>query len=439
MGVVLYMKIKRLLSLALLLATVFCFAFTPAKTVKASAAVVDIVRISGYQYTLNEILSAAGAGSSTSKTVKYRLSQLPDGTAVSETDSQYKEAAFITADSTVEFLREGVYTFEVYTSSQVLENTFKVETKAYDSIDESSMRYVMDSAKITAVKDAINAQAQKLSVKDSFSFTDSALITALDGVIKSDYFAYSSLTKNYFYLAPGAESYTSTTSSSFKLSSAGTYSIYVLVKDEFKNSMTTTDLVIGENGWYADDGNGNPTGDVIVPIFTFNVEKITAPEITVATSESGFLNLEYYVKAFTVSSDDYDAEYTLYYCEKEYDKDDESFANDDAYINAVKNDATTVDVTEELFNEDKLSFTPNKKGYYYVLIRAVDSANMGEEAMSRSISVQREFTTVKVENEFFKNNVISVVFLSISLVCAIALVCLICIKPKEVDVDIETK
>ena len=435
------MKSKRILTLAILMLAVVLIGFFPkqANIAKADVVTSDIDKIAGYSYDLSYILKDAGFETTNGKTVKYRLSQLSDGTAVTEGDTNVKGSSFETAGSTIEFKREGVYSFDVYTGETTLEASFKVTVVSSDSIDETSISYNTNADLIGAVQTAVDDHAKTLKVGDSFSFTNAGVMTALEKVVVSKYFPYSALTKNYYYSNSQSSSYTNTTSSKFTVSKAGTYSFYVLVTDECNNKVTTDDLVEGPGGWYAKDSDGNRVGDVIIPIYTFTVEEITAPVITVAASEAGFLNLEYTVNSFTIDAEDYQSEYTLYYSEELFDKDDESYENDTAYMNAVLAHSTTVDVTDELFDKDEVSFTPDKKGYYYVLVRAVDSANMSEQAMSRAISVQREYTTVSIEREFVKNNLVSVISLSVALLCLVGLIVLILIKPKDYNVELEVK
>ena len=59
--------------------------------------------------------------------------------------------------------------------------------------------------------------------------------------------------------------------------------------------------------------------------------------------------------------------------------------------------------------------------------------------MSRAISVQREYTTVSIEREFVKNNLVSVISLSVALLCLVGLIVLILIKPKDYNVELEVK
>lgn len=435
------MKSRKFLTLAIVfMLALTCVMFMPKNTNFAQAKMKVAEKIAGYSYDLSYIAKESGVESISGKTLKYRLIQLLDGTDVAENDETYGDfAKFTTCGTTIEFTKHGVYTFEVYNNQTDLEGSFKVKVVPSSIIDETSLFYNVDSELINAVNTACSDQAKDLKVEDSFSFTNAGVMTALEKIAGSTYFPYSALTKNYYYSTPQSSSYTNTTSSKFTIDKPGTYSFYVLVSDECNNKTSTKDLIEGPGGWYKKDDDGNRIGDIVIPIFTFEVTKISAPVITVAASEAGFLNLEYTVDSFTIDADDYKAEYTLYYSEREFDKDDESFADDNAYIKAVTEDPTTKNVTEELFDKTDKSFTPNKKGYYYVLVRAVDSANMSEQAMSRAISVQREFTTVTVEREFVKNNLVSVIALSVAVVCIIGLIALVCIKPKDYSVELEVK
>ena len=63
---------------------------------------------------------------------------------------------------------------------------------------------------------------------------------------------------------------------------------------------------------------------------------------------------------------------------------------------------------------------------------------MEDNVISKPIDCTKQFTRVKQEKEFFKYNTTSIIFLSISAACFIAIIVLLCIKPKE-EVKLETK
>ena len=429
------MKSKRVFSLAILMLAVFCLFLVPNAVGSAGAAVVTTNKVVGHKYDLEYILEDAGVskidGQNTfagGRTVKFKL----------ESDSEFKDAT-----STIEFTSVGTYKFETYKTGETgVEYSFDVNVVKTEAITAQSLGYKFTPEQISSYNEKIQTvltpeagDGSALKVGDDFS------APLLEGLVYSEYFEFSDLSATVYYSTPQSESFSSA-SKKFELSLPGSYSYYVLFSDPANNKMSVEDLVLGNGGWYEKDADGNPKDDkVIVPIFTFNLEKTSAPKISVLTSEQGFLNLQYSIDCFTITAANYEAEYTLYYSENEYDKDSSEYATDTDYIKAVKSDSTLVDVTEALLDRSDLTFTPDKKGYYYVLVRAVDDANGSETAMSRAISVQKEYTKVVKEKTqtFIKENVISVVFLSISLVSFIAFIIVICIKPKEKSVELEVK
>ncbi|MBP5176955.1 MAG: hypothetical protein ILP02_00045, partial [Clostridia bacterium] len=210
----------------------------------------------------------------------------------------------------------------------------------------------------------------------------------------------------------------------------GKNSFYVLFEDAFGNAMTTDTLVIGEDGWYktVDNDGKTATGDVVIPVFTFEVSTVKAPEVSVKASDNAYVGLSYEIKAFNIVSDDYNTVYKLYFSETFFDKDSDTYANDGEYMAAVT--AVAKDVTDTL-NTSSLTFTPDKSGYYYAQVKVVDGYNNEEVAMSRAIACKGEAKYVQPDPEFLRNNVTSIVFLSIAGVCFVAIIVLLLVKPKE--------
>ena len=400
----------------------------------------NFTRISGVSYSLNDVLTSFGLDKLENKnyvtdgrTVKYRLARRSDNTVVTEDDEE-AEAAFTTLESTVEFKNIGVYKFEVYKGeddNMTLEGIFNVTvtknvTPADPDYNKTSVTY---QGEFYDYIDEIATASENLITGDSFT------VPSLEGYVSSPDFAYSTLQKKVYYCAPDSSSYTqgstvTTSDASFEVNKLGTYTYYVLFADVFGNEMTTDTLVLGEGGWYkTEDNEGKtPVGEVVIPVFSFTVATVKAPEISVKASDNAYLGLNYEVKAFNIVSDNYNTVYKLYYSETNYDKDSDAYATDADYIQAVL--AGSEDITDEL-NTGSLTFTPDKKGYYYVQVQVIDEYNNEDVAMSRAIACLGEAKSVNVEKEFFKYNVTSIVFLSIAGACFIAIIVLLLIKPKE--------
>ena len=196
----------------------------------------------------------------------------------------------------------------------------------------------------------------------------------------------------------------------------------------------------GTKGFYETDDDGNAIGNLVVPVFTFEVSSNAAPVVTVKASENAYVGLSYDANRFNVTTENCTKQYKLYYSEKYFDKDDSAYSSVQEYIAAVLADPTTKEVTDDLLNASNQTFTPDKTGNYYVWLKATDEYNLSTTSMSRAIRCYGVKETVQRESEFFKNNVVSIVFLGIALLCLIGIILLLVIKPKQpVTVETETE
>ena len=226
-------------------------------------------------------------------TVKYKLTRNEAGTAVQE-DDDYAEAKETEADGTLEFKNVGTYTVNVYTGTgdeAVFEKSFVVTVaKNVEPVDEdynkTSIKYKTNLGSYT---NKVQQAADGLITGDSFE------VPSLENYIISKDFAYSTIQKKVYYCAPDATSYTqgstvTTSEASFTVDKLGTYTYYVLFADVFGNEMKTENLVLGQGGWYktVDNDGETQTGSVVIPVFSFTVGSVKAPEISVKVSENAY-------------------------------------------------------------------------------------------------------------------------------------------------------
>ena len=444
------MKIKRFLSFALTIClAVAVFAAFSGRTAKVSADYVTYYKLAGYEYELEYLLKDAGLTKAEGKesytadrTVKYRL--IKDGdTEIAADTEEYPESTEITASSTVKFKRAGAtYLFTVIGADELVERSFYVKTQI--DFDEANISFVADtSAYSAAVKDYVKDK----KTGDSFKFSELENTASVSTITNSPYFDITKTKTIVHYYAPGSSSATtasgaSISSVSFTLSKAGTYAFYFTFTDSLNNTTSVDDLVLGDGGFWTDEDEDGEidyeTDHLTVPVFSFDVVNVSNPEIVVGSSPEAFLDLEYSVKCFTITATDYSKQYKLYFIPEDkngkYDKDSAEFDiennGDAAYIAAVKGNAALEDVTD-ILDESAMTFTPTKKGYYYVLLTVYNNSGYSETVMSRAIACTKEYTTIEPEKQFFKYNTTSIVFLSISAVSFIAIIVLLFIKPKE--------
>lgn len=416
------MKSKKVLSFALIMVAVLCFAFIPNTSAMQNASAEEIVltKIVGYNYNRKDILDEAGV-SAEGHYIEYRYSNYADGAVVGENDLDSKGVkyeGFKQASSTIEFTAIGTYLFQVKATDEngVVESSFKVETKPL-SID-GSVKYDLSATSLQSYKESINKVVSEANENKGLKVGDSFTLPKADELIKSDFFPYSALRKTIYYCASNATTYTSTTSDSFKVNTLGQYSFYIIPSDPCQIGLSTEDLAVGPKGWYKTDDDGKRLeGDenLVIPIFTFNVGTVSLPSVSVETVEVGFIGLDYDIDCFNINATNYDVKYSLYY------------TNDgnqvvDSYEKAI---ALTEITDTEIFDASGKKFSPKETGYYYVTVRLVDGNNNEVKEVSGKISVLGEFASVELENEYVRNNWLSIVFLCISLACLIAIIVII--------------
>ena len=449
------MKIKRLLSVV----TVFCIAmaamlFAMPRSNAVVLAVGESEKLFGYEYTVEYLMKDLGLDVDGDATIKYSLVyDYAAGADVTAADSAvYSEAEEKTVeyDSSIKFLRADCrYKFDVTDKDN---NNTVCYVKTFADFDDVAITYAND---LSSFKTALNNYAATLKTGDSFRFSE--IEASLEDVISCPHFDIDKLNVVANYYSPDSDSPLRTSGTGlsslyFTVTRNGVYSFYFTFTDSLNNSTSIDELVLGNGGYYTDangDGEYDSAIDVelVVPVFTFSVNYISTPEVIVGASENAFLDLEYEVESLTITASNYTARYKLYFIPEdkngEYDKDD--YATDAEYIQAVLANSAIIDVTDEIFDDQYLTFTPTidedlgiGKGYYYVLVGVYDNNGYSDEAMTRAIACLEEYKEVVPEKQFFKYNVTSIVFLSISAASFIAILVLIFIKPKKEN-ELEVK
>lgn len=437
---------KRNLVLATI--TTFClslllaiFAVNP---VSVNAGTASIDKVAGYKsYALSYLVKDAGFTAESDYTYKI------GGVAVAKpaddaAKTAQSEAGFYTSDGkSVMFLAKKSYTLEVCDGETVV-HTITVNTDGTPADDELKYDYATED--LTAYNEAIasatkiteDGQTRDIAVEDNFK------VPSVASLVKDAYYDVDDLKGTLYYAAPGSTSYSSKSISDidnveFKVTKVGDYKYYVLLKNDFV-SLNTEDLVEENDGWYAKDDDGNAKGSVIIPIFTFSVKESAAPRITVGHNEIAYKNIEYTVNCFTVVATDPSYYYTLYYTAKKDAVPAGSALDEDTLTDLGLKEVTEENGFEEenLFNSSSKSFTPVEGGYYYVVLHVIGHGNEHAYAISDQIDANNEVSKVKYETEFFKNNWVSVVLLSVAVLCFVAIIVILCYKPKE-TVGLSTK
>lgn len=436
---------KRNLVLATI--TTFCLslllAIFASSPVLANADTKTIYKVAGHKsYTLSYLIEDAGYEyhSDMSVTIGGVSVVKPSDDGVSA-ESQ-AQAGFKTTDgSSVIFLAEKEYTLVVTHDDDTFEIIVNTSGKPADDDLYYNLAKRANYEKLveSATKITEDEEVRDIRIDDTYS------VPCIADLIVDKYFDVENLTGTLYYATPGSTSYSSKSISdidsvSFTVTKVGDYKFYLLLKNAFV-SITTEDLVECSDGWYTKDDDGEATGKVIVPIFTFHVGEAVEPKITVGHNELAYLNLEYTLNCFTVVGNEPSSYYTLYHSATKIDVPANTDLADQEALEALG----LTEVTEEngftennLFNSGSTSFIPEESGYYYVVLHVVDEGNEHAYAISEVIDATNELRQVKYETQFFKNNWVSILLLSVAVLCFVAIIIILCYKPKE-KVGLTTK
>lgn len=414
------------------------------------AATVTLNKTNAYTYKMEYLANEAGDSMYNDKTT-VKVNGVEFAKTTSDLIEAHKTAGFYAADSkSIEFLKNDTYTITLHRDEVEADNpaseynfNFAVNTTAKPVLWED-LKYDYDTEALNAYKTEVEEATQKDGV--AIKVDDDYEVPCITSLLSDKYFDVESLSGTLYYAVPGS-SYTSKSISDldnvkFEVSKIGVYKFYILVENDFAE-MTTEDLIEDVGGWYKTNDEGEKLDDnVVVPVFSFEVTSSTAPKISVGNSEKAYIGLKYTVKSFTIVASDYETDYTLYYSENELTA--EQIGDD--YSKATLLTKGLTEVTKEneftdanLFDEATKSFTPEKKGFYYVVCHVKDFANEDATLICNAINAQSELKQVKYEKEFFKYNWLSIVLLSIAVICFVAILLLLFVKPKENNANVTKK
>lgn len=417
-------------------------------------------------------------------TVLYKTYNMLSG--IKENKLEYKKAGetddkYVSAESAslIKFYSLGDVVVKVTAlTGEGKEVTFTHNLTVVDmnSVADDSIRYEITRAQYDKIKDSIqdkivDSEGYYLAIGDNFYYPD------VKDYIVSDYFDSDECNYKVYY-ANGASSsdYTSTSSKYFEITQSGKYVYFVLptdaigkgytYDDDFKEKYNYYDegqVVLGTTcemaGFYRvdrdEDDEVTAVYELVIPAFTFSIDNNAKPKITIVMDDTGVIGTEYKVTSITVgTSNTKKTEYKLYFMSKSdrawyeenkgkafdkdsFDTDADYVAEFDALIAGMEINGKTVklveitDESDEEFDSSNLTFTPKNKGAYYVKCTVTADNESSDSAVTYAIVVNKKASTNTYEKEFMKYNWKSFVYLGISLVSAIGIVCLIFIKPKK--------
>lgn len=388
--------------------------------------------------------------------------------AYKDAKTDYSEAAaatfsFNASKDIVSVIFKQTGNFEISVKVKDKEENYLIKYNVTDDYHAVKLGFDTRADRISAYKTAVINALKDDNAEDGENYKVGETFTApsLEEYLITD-LPYGKIYKTLHYVTPGASSASTksgyTTDLRFTLDNYGDYRFWFtlstakLTADDDSAKKVSTDYlkqeddgfyeykkVSGEKVYYVgdvsdgkfyntEDGAKNKTktdicsedvvkGDLIVPVYSFEL-KDKGPSIKIASSyqEDGYIGGKYTVKSISVYGS-FKTTYTLKYKASE--------------------SAEAVKAEEKLdtSSSSSLTFTPTKKGIYYIEVTATDSLYASTEtARTANITVNKKYTRVTYKTSFsdwLKVNTVPFVLLCISGACLVAIICLLFIKPKD--------
>lgn len=341
----------------------------------------------------------------------------------------------------------------------VLEN-YTVNVVSRDAADNDAPAYrdyadvadLVESFQQKLISETLDPDSVKEGNPHSINLGKTITIPSLENFVIDDISAYSKLTKTYHYITPSQNEKTTSSTKSIALDDAGVYRLYVTYSDENGNS-TDSNLfynvsAIGSNKYVVKiDGNmeeydsTNPehveifneaTYSIFIFSFTIN-DDAPLSVAAVAEQENGFINTKYTALDFNIVASGFTTNYTLWY-NSSLTADENSNWVQILPLNKVGSagaNGYTYDELKAIGYDGKLTFTPDKIGSYKIECYLTSDKSFREKSDFTILRITDEPVIVQPANYWFQENLVSLIFLGVGTACLIAIIVLLCIKPKE--------
>ena len=306
-------------------------------------------------------------------------------------------------------------------------------------------------------------------------------LPSVEGLLSDNVTGYSDLTFSIFYTTDGKSFQSNTGKSasnlSINLTKRGTYIYTVLVTDAAGNGMYYIEKDSNGNTVIEDgkpklvqiDATSSNTQSMFedkedlyryLPWFTFDVKSSELSIEDPEEQDTAYVGAEYNVEAFDINGGSYNTKYTLYrfmgekfYAANGYAMTYDEFMKNKNTLKAEHRDwFETIKPLSSMNEEDEdyeiyslyawddssLKFTPQDANSFYLIECVVTSSeNTGlKETAYMGISSSAKANSLKGENTWFKDNLTSVILLSIAGASLIGIILLLVIKPKnKEDID----
>lgn len=268
-------------------------------------------------------------------------------------------------------------------------------------------------------------------------------LPSMESLVKDGTTSYDDLDYTVYYRSRTSD-WSSTTSFRIPVNSEGRYEFYVLFEDEDGNAMEQDevvkdgDIIEGVPVFFAADAAMDPA-DIDVTgatnyVFSFEVYddapiEVQAPEES--DIELAYKGISYTAAEFTVLANNYTEEYTLEYSATEGGEYTAIVPLDEL---DEEEDKETYDQFAKYAYDGTRTFTPAETGYYRLTLTVYGSASPKDG--SASIVINATNTPRRVvpnADNWFLNNIWSLVFLTIGTLALIGLIVVLCIKPKDAE------
>ncbi len=339
----------------------------------------------------------------------------------SEVDAE--NYVYDTSAKTIYFKSTGDFTLKVSFAGQ---EDKEVSVKVLGD-GESTLSY-KTGIDVASFETKIQEEVDALDKDD----TDYAIPTSFWDFIESNVYSKEHLVAKV-YSATGSGSFSAVSSSwdddlaKIKLNSSATYFFYVEVQDPDGNTIAKESEYIQKiDGWYDGKETDDETDDeLIIPIFRFDFVKDSSLNLEISGGGSkgvkGIVGQQY--TSIKITSNATQNDVVLWYRANESAEWAKAVAGTDAKFGKLTTSST--------------SFTPLKKGQFKITV----NAKGGEDGFEAK-SVESEIVTVskvlkqqKLVNDkfvkFLKNNLLSVIFLGIALLCLVGIIVLAFYKPSD--------
>lgn len=327
----------------------------------------------------------------------------------------------------------------VYGDKLCEQYAFEVLDKA--NVSNTAPEYVIDDELINAYQKAVEkaATTETNGKKHSISIGKDVVLPSLENLVVDDFTSYAQMTYTVHYYTPDTSG--TTTSLKVPTDKPGEYMFYVVFKDNNSKAMSSDDFftVDDESGEFASFGKYEKL------IFRFTLVDDAPIGITAVNQTKGYIGVKYTVSNFTITASSYTPKYELYYnADTSARPVGTGWEDKWVRIPTVSEISKGVEIPEGFTKEDieeinysgSLTFTPDREGRFVVKCIVQSNVSVRTESATAIVDIREKPEIVTPANPWIRENIASLIFLSVGTVCLIAVVALLFVKPKE-DKDIE--